>query len=249
MASNATPEPSVPSLRPSYLVDQVITVLRERISSGAYKANDRLPGEMELARQFNVGRSTVREALRVLSHVGLVETLTGRGTFVLGSNVHQLTDKEISLQEVGDILRFRFVIEIDAAQQAAEKRSEEDMTHVLAAFEAFKRSAESGIIEEIVQRDFDLHLSIVVAGGNHYAAKLYRAHAAELCDATRGVIRQGVLSSSGTLAKTTVNLHDVLISAIGRQDPRAAVSAVKRDRREAEILLALTADVSSSSES
>src|SRR5919198_5010069 len=70
------------SLRRGPLVELVAAQLREQVASGAWPVGSRLPTEAELGRQLQVGRSTLREAVRVLVHVGLLETRQGAGTFV-----------------------------------------------------------------------------------------------------------------------------------------------------------------------
>ena len=64
------------------VVDGVIAQLEAQIEAGAFAVGDRLPTEPELMAQLGVGRSTVREAVRALAHVGLVEVRQGAGTFV-----------------------------------------------------------------------------------------------------------------------------------------------------------------------
>src|SRR5690606_8296077 len=85
MARNTSkPGPApIGAVQPNHLVDQVLSALRVALENEVYKPGDKLPSEARLAAEFGVGRSTVREALRVLSHLGLVETWSGKGTFVV----------------------------------------------------------------------------------------------------------------------------------------------------------------------
>jgi GntR family transcriptional regulator len=83
--------------RHSPLVDQVVEILRERIVSGAYAADGRLPSEARLVAEFDVSRATIRSALGVLTAEGLVRRRHGAGTFV-----SQLTRVSNPLNEVID---------------------------------------------------------------------------------------------------------------------------------------------------
>jgi len=73
---------SLTSTRRSGLVDQVIDQLRQAIADGEWPVGQRIPAEPELVAALGVGRNTVREAVRALSHAGLLEVRQGDGTFV-----------------------------------------------------------------------------------------------------------------------------------------------------------------------
>ena len=62
--------------------DSVVRSMSEEILSGALAPGDKLPSERELATRFGVGRPLIREALRSLAELGLIETIPARGTFV-----------------------------------------------------------------------------------------------------------------------------------------------------------------------
>ncbi len=73
---------ALPRVAKVSLVDEVIAAMRTMLSE-TWTVGSKLPSEQELSRQLGVGRSTVREALRVLEHLGLVESRSGMGTFVI----------------------------------------------------------------------------------------------------------------------------------------------------------------------
>ena len=70
------------SLRRSSLAELAVSQLRDQVLSGQWAVGARLPAETELAQRLEVGRSTVREAVRALVHAGLLETRQGSGTYV-----------------------------------------------------------------------------------------------------------------------------------------------------------------------
>lgn len=65
------------------LTDEIIEQLKNKIFSGAYKVGDRLPPEPQLMEEFAVGRSTLREAIKVLVHAEILEVKQGKGTRIL----------------------------------------------------------------------------------------------------------------------------------------------------------------------
>jgi GntR family transcriptional regulator, arabinose operon transcriptional repressor len=88
--------------RTKILHTQLMTYFRERILDGRLRAGTRLPADGELAAQYQISRDTVRQALALLSHEGLIERVQGRGTFVSqppsdSSQVTQLKQKQIGL--------------------------------------------------------------------------------------------------------------------------------------------------------
>src|SRR5215469_16452495 len=69
-------------VRTARLYEQIVHQIEESIVKGALKPGDQLPAERELAQQFGVSRTAVREAVKVLREKGLVEAYSGRGTFI-----------------------------------------------------------------------------------------------------------------------------------------------------------------------
>ncbi len=133
--------PSPPTPGPAY------TLLAERIRlqvlAGALTAGDRLPNEAELGTQYGVSRSTVREALRLLSSEHLVVTMRGvaGGSFVSYPNSEQISrnlQTGISLMgggrvSVDDLLDVRLMLEVPGAAMAAERRMPDDLVALQAA--------------------------------------------------------------------------------------------------------------------
>src|SRR5262245_10862889 len=119
-------------LRPAQkvsLAQHVLDQLLEQIRTGAVRPGDRIPSEHELMKIMNVGRSSVREALRGLIALGLLETSPGRGATIVGGPSDPLgalasTRRSIeSLQQTAllDLLEVRECLEAQAARLAAQR--------------------------------------------------------------------------------------------------------------------------------
>lgn len=105
-----------------------LAYLRRHITTGAWPVGSRIPIEPELAEQIGVGRSTVREAVRSLASIGMLETLPGRGTFVRSAApTSTLLNEFLNDFTLEEILSYRRALEIEAAQQAALHRTDEDL--------------------------------------------------------------------------------------------------------------------------
>jgi GntR family transcriptional regulator, transcriptional repressor for pyruvate dehydrogenase complex len=97
---------------------EIVKQLRMLISKERLKPGDKLPSERELSERLNVGRSSVREALRALELLGLIETRRGEGTFIRdfkGNQLVQLLSTFILQDEkaISDVLETKYCIEMD----------------------------------------------------------------------------------------------------------------------------------------
>lgn len=136
-------------LEPAYR--KVAVAIGERILSRSLREGERLPPETELARQFGVNRSTVREALRELESRGLVERRPGsklmsvsrpRHEAVAVGVSHALLLNDVTVRDVWEALT---ILEPPIAQAAARERSARDLEQIGAAIEAFSaRRSDTG---------------------------------------------------------------------------------------------------------
>lgn len=115
------------------LYEEVIRQIKEMISRGELRKGDRLPSENELTQMMHVSRITVREALRILSNMGIIETQKGRGSFVLVDGGSQEVQK-IFLDNIGEFKanyeysnRLRLILEPAVAREAARSATESDI--------------------------------------------------------------------------------------------------------------------------
>lgn len=166
------PALAVNKLRPAY--QQVADQLRELILTGSLATGDRLPTEAELATNFGVSRSTVREALRVLASQGLITTLRGTtgGTFVArvrADQVSQYLETSIGLMtggdeiSVADMLEARETLEVPVARLAAERREQRHLDAMRTALEREVSSRGRGVK---FQEHRNFHTVIAEAAGN-----------------------------------------------------------------------------------
>lgn len=163
---------SLRSLRPSPLVEQAAAQLREQVTGGAWPVGTRLPGEVALAGQLGVGRSTVREAIRALTGEGLLRPRQGSGVYVVATSPKPDLGTDLRRASVENVYEVRMMIETRAARLAAERRTEDDMARIDAAL-ARRRAAASGGDEEFVDADIALHAAVVAAAGNPVLAALF----------------------------------------------------------------------------
>ncbi len=141
--------------------EAVFRRLKSLIQSDDYSVGDRLPGELALAKEFGVSRPVVREALHACATLGLTETHTGRGTFVVSKKESpRLTFAGV---DAADLIEARRLVEIPTAGYAAERRTAEQLRHL---FEILDNLAAATDAREWVRYDGELHTAIAAASGN-----------------------------------------------------------------------------------
>src|ERR1700719_5306608 len=96
----------------SRLYEQIVQQIEESIMQGALKPGDQLPAERELAQQFGVSRTAVREAMKTLCEKGLVEAYSGRGTFVTTGKSQSIRHSLDSFLKSGDLQDSNYVAEM-----------------------------------------------------------------------------------------------------------------------------------------
>ncbi|SFJ38397.1 DNA-binding transcriptional regulator, FadR family [Amycolatopsis sacchari] len=197
------------------VAEAVVNAIRQDIESGAYAVGDKLQSEATLAAQYGVSRPVVREALRACAALGLTETKTGRGTFVVASSVAGgLRFGKYSLR---DLVEARPHVEIPAAGLAAQRRSADDLRQLGALVTAM--AAETGT-ETWVRHDADFHVAIARASGN----KVFESIVVEMRDA---LARQsGALSVVPDRQRRSDEEHRRILEAIQRGDARDATAAM-----------------------
>lgn len=203
-----------------------LSYLRRKISTGEWAVGERIPIEPELADQMSVGRSTVREAVRSLASMGMLETAPGRGTFVRSASpTSSLLDEFLADFSLEEILSYRRALEVEAAQQAALHRSDEDL-------EALERATVEEIgcsrcpvlsLSESGDGAFDsrFHRLIFDAAKNRLLAALY----AGINDQLRTPQHRGRLANVATGAEMERD-HQRVLDAIRRGDFIDAVHAM-----------------------
>jgi GntR family transcriptional repressor for pyruvate dehydrogenase complex len=207
------------------LSDRIVDQITDLISRGALKAGERIPSEKQLCLQFGVGRTSVREALRSLSAMGVLETRMGDGTFVAEDSSHVL---ERSFQWgllmnpklVEDLVETRLMLESHTAYLAAAKATPEDLEQAQSAIQKMAASLDEP--EQYLEHDLQFHLTIARATQNSILQSLLST--------TRGYlqawIRQTLAASAATRARLSITEHKRILRALRNRDSSAARQAM-----------------------
>jgi len=206
-------------LRRGPVVPQVANLLRQRLHTGHWVPGDRLPNEVALAAEFGVGRSSVREAVRLLVQDGLLDVRHGSGTFVAEArpgtgDVRQLVRRA----RVLEVYEVRRALEVEAARLAAQRVRPEDVERLRATLAA-RQDHRDGDPAVFVDADLAFHRAIVELSGNALLLSLFGAAEPVLREILTDLVRHetGLPDSSPA--------HAALLDALARGDADAAVAA------------------------
>jgi DNA-binding FadR family transcriptional regulator len=199
------------------LADEVAAQLQQQITLGKFKTGAQLPIEPELMKTFGVGRSTIREAIKILANSGLLRVQQGLGTFVEGAEgIKEPLPQRLKRADFKDVEEVRQLIEIKIAEKAAANRTEKDLKEIRHWLLARKKAATDNQLEECIEADIRFHTAIAVASKNEVLADLYKTFSVQLKNWFLGMHR------NTTDFRETQNLHEQLLKSIEAKDTRKA---------------------------
>ena len=153
------------------LAEQAAELLLDRIRTGEWPLGHRLPGETTLAVQLGIGRSTLREAIRVLAGKGVLASRQGAGVFVTALDTREDWDIVLRRAAIVSVLEARIAIEVEAAALAAIRRTPADLRAIRRALTA--RAAAGHTVSTLVDADTAFHRAVVVAAHNDVLTQLF----------------------------------------------------------------------------
>jgi GntR family transcriptional repressor for pyruvate dehydrogenase complex len=214
----------VPIERQSVVLEAIDQIGR-LISSGKLKPGEQLPAERSLSVLLGVSRPTLREAIRVLSFTGILETRLGNGTFVCTGTSATLADAlglvvAISREAEADLIAVRLVLEVGAAELAAGKITDKQLGEL--GDTLVRTRASVRVPSRFSETDIDFHRRVHEAAGNVILSRLL------LSVSALGVHRRVVTGKISELRSVTLAEHEEIFQALRDHDPLAARDAMRR---------------------
>jgi GntR family transcriptional regulator, transcriptional repressor for pyruvate dehydrogenase complex len=206
------------------LTDEAIDKIKGMITSGELGPGDRLPKEADLAERLGLSRNSLREAVKALSMIRVLDVRQGDGTYVSSLEADVLLDAVSFVvdfhqdQSVLDLLEARRVVESATAALAAQYISDAqlaELERILAKLTA------SATLEELVENDLAFHRAIAVAAGNPVLVSLLDTLAGRTA---RARIWRGV-TQTGALERTHAE-HRAIFDALAHRQPELARAMV-----------------------
>lgn len=204
------PDPS--KIHRNSLAQQVVDRIRELIADGTYPVGTRLPPEASLSESLGVGRSTLREAMRVLSSRGIVDVRHGEGTFIAPGALREPFEERLGRAELRDLYEARLVLELPLAELAAKRRTPRDLAAMGKALKRRSAAAKRGDVLEYGDADFDFHLAVARAARNSALYDIY----ASFVEVAKPVLNAAI--DARYIRNEHDTLHDALCDAITDAD-------------------------------
>lgn len=230
----ATAKAEFEAVRKTKVYEEVARQIERLISDGLLKPGDKLPPERELVEMFQVSRSSVRDAIRALELMGLVEPRQGEGTVVrdltAGSLVNPLASMLVRKRElVGELLDVRKMIEPPLVGRAAARASAEEIAHLEDILRRQREKVRRG--ESAIEEDSEFHDAIARAAKNSVVMRVMDV----LMDLLRES-RERSLQVEGRPQRSFAG-HRRILRAIRRRDAAAAEAAMKQHLEEIEEII------------
>lgn len=219
------------AVRRTKIYEQVAQQLQRMIRDGLVKPGEKLPPERELAEMLQVSRGSLRDAIRTLELMGLVEPRQGEGTVVCDPSAKSLINPLATVlprqrKLVGELLEFRRMIEPTLAGRAAQNASDEELAYMEDILRRQKQKVERG--ELAIEEDSEFHYAIAEAAKNSVVLKVLDA----FMDLLRET-RERSLQLEGRLQRSFAG-HRRVLDAIRAHDATAAEEAMRRHIDEVE---------------
>ncbi len=218
-------QPFTPVSSGARLSDQVAEQLAAEIRRGGLTPGDKLPTEAQLALQFGVSRTVVREAVSRLKSLGLVDSRQGSGVFVQASAsfapLHFEPRHAASQQAVIQMVEVRRALEAEVAALAAQRRSSSDMGRIRAAVQALDAAVQRG--GDGVSEDVQFHRAIAQAANNPFLLQTLQYLGQFLYGATQ--VTRANEARRLDFAQQVQHEHAAIVQAVEAGDPEAARQA------------------------
>ena len=199
------------------LAEEVASKIQEQISLGHYKIDQKLPIEAELMKSFGVGRSSIREAVKLLTNSGLLRVQQGVGTFVQQvTGSREPMDQRLKRANLQDLDEVRQLLEMKIAEKAAVNRSEKDIDNIKKYLSARMLAAQQGLLEDCIEADIQFHVAIAEASKNEILADLYRSTSIHLKNWFLHIY------TDTKAFEETYSLHEQLLKSIIARDAKKA---------------------------
>jgi GntR family transcriptional repressor for pyruvate dehydrogenase complex len=211
-------------IKKTRIPEEIADRVRRLILDRTFRPGQPLPSERVLARRFGVSRGSIRDALRMLETVGLLEARHGQGTFPRELSVDRLVTPIASvitfqrdLQE--ELMDVRRMFEPAVARAAASRVTDDDLAEMERVLEAQRRKLKTG--QSAIGEDTAFHAVLARATRNRVAVRIMETLNDLLIESRKLTLRQ-----KGR-PERSLSGHEAIVAAMRRRDPDAAAQAMR----------------------
>jgi GntR family transcriptional repressor for pyruvate dehydrogenase complex len=223
-----TVEAMKPVVRTS-LSDEIVQQIIDLISREVLRPGDRLPSERELCKRFGVGRTSLREALRSLAVMGILDGRVGEGTFVSPSNSKYLAKGLqwgllLDHKKVQDLIETRLMLESQTSYLAAQRASKASLQEIEQAIQQMAKHLDQP--EKYLEADLQFHLAIARATENSILFNLLSMTRGYLQEWIKESLAESRISRRELRAKLSVREHKRILEALRKGHAEGARQAM-----------------------
>ncbi len=209
------------NIKKKLLAEQIEEEIYQYILDSGMEIGAKIPNEFELAEMFSVGRSTIRESVKLLESNGILEVKRGSGTYIRNKMSREtdplgLSGIEDKMALALDLADLRILLEPGIAKMAARNASEEDIKELYRLCEIVENKIENG--ENYIQDDINFHTYVAVTSKNVVVEQLI-----PIIDTA---VMMFVNVTHKKLMKETVMTHRAVVDAIAERDIIGAESSM-----------------------
>lgn len=162
------------------LIEQIMETITDAIIRGQFKAGTKLPSEYELTEQLGVSRNSLREAMKILSAMGIVEIKRGDGTYVCSQIQPSLFDNVVysiiyDLSTNSELLELRRVIDMQIMRLAMDKITDEDAENIWKNIHQMEEAITREDYTTTEQLDYQFHLMLISVCRNKFFERMMKS--------------------------------------------------------------------------
>lgn len=214
-------------IKKTSVVTEAMLRIKELIISHAYKVGDKIPTEAELAQKFGIGRSSIREAIKVFQYLGIVETRVPKGTFLCKNHTIAaelltwfsiLEHKSIyEILELREVFEQRGILNIVRYFDTNPKKAENILSKLEQEVENIQVAVNSNRFEDIQKADFNFHHHIIKETENSLFLAIF--------ELLHKFTRDEMLKTHANYSDLSLLIeeHEVIVEAIKSKDPLKAL--------------------------
>jgi len=212
------------------LYEEIVEQIKRLLTEGKLKPGDKLLAERDMAEQFQVSRASVREAIRTLEMLGIIDIRPGEGTFIRDTETDDIIRPlamflAVERSSLLDMFEMRRIFETATAGMAAQRATEEELDQIEAMLENMRERL--NVQDPARGEEFDaaFHYAVAEATHNSLLTKLFKTVSEEFAKAN-SVARRQLYQSGEENAQKIIDQHTEILDAIRARSPEAASAAM-----------------------
>ena len=218
-------------IRTKRLYEEIVEQIRLLISDGKLKPGDKLLAERELADRFQVSRASVREAIRTLEMLGVIDIRPGEGTYIRETETDDIIRPlamflAVERSSVIDMFEMRRIFETATASLAAQRATDQEILEIETILEDMKERLNLQDPEKGEEFDAAFHFAIAEATHNSLLAKLSKTVSEDFSTANSAARRRLYLDNVKN-PQRIIDQHSNILKAIQARSPKGAAEAMR----------------------